>query len=84
MGKSRMCQEIVETIAKYNPNCPLLRHCKLFSHSCSIPNKIYLEDVVDEDKLCSACKDPEGTFRECYCEVINDRKVRKNGKRKRK
>jgi len=73
MAKSRMCQELVEIIAKHNPNCPIFRHCKLFAHSCSIPNRIDL----DEEYLCSSCQDPEGTLRECYCEVINQAKGKK-------
>ena len=84
MSKSRMCKDIVEAIARNNPGCPLLRHCSMFSHSCQFPNRIELDKVTDEDKLCSACEDPEGTYRECYCEVINQGKVKSDGKRKRK
>jgi len=51
MPNKRVCQEIIEAIARQNPRCPLARHCHMFMGTCQVSNIIDLSD----GQKCEVC-----------------------------
>jgi len=50
MVSKRVCQEIVEALARQNPGCPLARQCDIFRSTCLVPNVIDMTEPENKKK----------------------------------